>query len=102
MRALIVLFCVALFPVVSFAAEKEPINIAPETKTQISDKQQPPISQINCSAISDKILLARSGCCSWHGGVCGCSGGRVVCCDGTYSPSCGCHHDETQTKVIKN
>lgn len=33
---------------------------------------------------------SRSGCCSWHGGVCGCSGGRVVCCDGTTSPSCTC------------
>lgn len=35
---------------------------------------------------------ARSGCCSWHGGVCGCR-----CCDGTslsakcapYYPNCG-------------
>jgi len=32
------------------------------------------------------------GCCSWHGGVCGCdsSSGRVRCCDGTLSPSCRC------------
>jgi len=30
------------------------------------------------------------GCCSWHDGVCGCSAGRVVCCDNTLSPSCGC------------
>lgn len=38
------------------------------------------------------IAEARSGCCSWHGGVCGCdtSVGRQVCCDGSYSPSCGC------------
>lgn len=36
-------------------------------------------------------LPARSGCCSWHGGVCGCSSsGRAVCCDGALSPSCGC------------
>lgn len=34
----------------------------------------------------------RRGCCSWHGGVCGCENGRVVCCDGTYSPSCRCTH----------
>jgi len=34
--------------------------------------------------------LARSGCCSWHGGVCGCSGNRAACCDGTLSPTCGC------------
>lgn len=32
----------------------------------------------------------KSGCCSWHGGVCGCSGGRQVCCDGTLSPTCTC------------
>lgn len=32
----------------------------------------------------------RSGCCSWHGGVCGCdeTSGRQICCDGTLSPSC--------------
>ncbi|MBS4759136.1 MAG: hypothetical protein KHX03_00355 [Clostridium sp.] len=32
----------------------------------------------------------RRGCCSHHGGVCGCSHGRAVCCDGSLSPSCGC------------
>lgn len=39
-----------------------------------------------------QLAIARSGCCSWHGGVCGCdnSNGRQVCCDGTYSPSCTC------------
>ena len=33
---------------------------------------------------------AGSGCCSHHQGVCGCSAGRAVCCDGVTSPSCGC------------
>jgi hypothetical protein len=32
----------------------------------------------------------QQGCCSWHGGVCGCSGGHTQCCDGTQSPSCRC------------
>lgn len=42
---------------------------------------------------------ARSGCCSHHGGVCGCSGVRAQCCDGSLSPSCGCdlHDDEGET-----
>jgi hypothetical protein len=31
------------------------------------------------------------GCCSWHGGVCGCINGRVLCCDGTLSPTCRCN-----------
>jgi hypothetical protein len=31
------------------------------------------------------------GCCSHHGGVCGCMGnGSKKCCDGTPSPSCMC------------
>jgi len=37
-------------------------------------------------------VYARSGCCSWHSGVCGCSQtGRQICCDGTLSPSCTCY-----------
>lgn len=32
----------------------------------------------------------RRGCCSHHGGVCGCEKGRTVCCDGNFSPTCGC------------
>jgi len=35
-------------------------------------------------------LIERSGCCSHHNGVCGCSMGRAMCCDGQPSPSCGC------------
>lgn len=33
---------------------------------------------------------ARRGCCSHHGGVCGCDEAtrRVICCDGTVSPTC--------------
>jgi predicted transporter len=45
--------------------------------------------------------VARRGCCSHHGGVCGCSQGRAVCCDGTYSPTCGCDkHEEQQDKLL--
>lgn len=35
-------------------------------------------------------ITRRRGCCSHHGGVCGCSTGTAKCCDGTLSPSCGC------------
>ena len=38
------------------------------------------------------ICFAGRGCCSWHSGVAGCDGnvGKLVCNDGTYSPSCRC------------
>ncbi|CAN5197546.1 hypothetical protein BH09MYX1_BH09MYX1_51600 [soil metagenome] len=32
----------------------------------------------------------RPGCCSHHGGVCGCASSQAPCCDRTLSPSCGC------------
>lgn len=36
-------------------------------------------------------VYAQRGCCSHHGGVAGCSsGGRTICRDGSYSPSCTC------------
>lgn len=38
----------------------------------------------------DNMLYKTRGCCSHHNGVCGCNNGRAVCCDNTYSPSCGC------------
>ena len=43
----------------------------------------------------DTKEYAQRGCCSWHGGVCGCTGGRVVCCDSTYSPSCLCDKENS-------
>ena len=36
-------------------------------------------------------VFAGRGCCSSHGGVCGCTKyGKQACCDGTASPSCTC------------
>ena len=41
-----------------------------------------------------QCLMAQRGCCSHHGGVCGCYRGRTQCCDGSLSPSCQCFRDE--------
>ena len=38
----------------------------------------------------ETLLFAKRGCCSHHGGVAGCKNGRVVCADGSLSPSCKC------------
>ena len=62
---------------------------------------RPPESSKSESNINKNIILTklqpngmeqRQGCCSWHGGECGCNyaTGRVICCDGTLSPSCYC------------
>jgi len=44
--------------------------------------------------------IAQSGCCSYHGGVCGCSYGNVKCCDGSLSPSCRCLKDDKTGQCI--
>lgn len=45
----------------------------------------------------NQIQISQRGCCSWHGGNCGCQYGRIVCCDGQYSPSCTCNTDDQKT-----
>lgn len=45
----------------------------------------------NDDCLQQTLALAQRGCCSHHGGVCGCDiSGRKKCCDGTLSPSCTC------------
>lgn len=53
--------------------------------------------QSKCASNKDNLAevdvnkqLERRGCCSHHGGVCGCSSGRAQCCGGSLSSSCGC------------
>jgi len=50
--------------------------------------------------LSSKVVFAGRGCCSWHDGVCGCSNGRQLCCDGTLSPSCTCYSSRTNEPVV--
>lgn len=75
-QVLLVAFLVSLiaFPVVTSSMP---------TVTNASCRYEAPASA------SDPSL--KRGCCSWHGGVCGCKNGRAVCCDGSYSPTCGCN-----------
>lgn len=53
-------------------------------------------SNTNNNCNNQSMLTAGRGCCSHHGGVCGCSNGRALCCDGTLSPSCGCMQEKIE------
>lgn len=63
------------------AAQSAPVN-------QSTPAKQPADCKGRTFASAEEAL--QSGCCSWHGGVCGCSNGRKACCDNTLSPSCKC------------
>lgn len=53
------------------------------------------------TTVLDELLLAGRGCCSWHGGMSGqCDNGRVVCNDGTLSPSCTCRASATPAQGV--
>jgi len=58
----------------------------PSTRSQTNNTSPDPLIHLKYDQRAYK-----SGCCSWHKGVCGCSAnGRVVCCDDTLSTSCLC------------
>jgi hypothetical protein len=81
-----------LFVFVSLAAAADtgPQNPEPMPNDPAAVCEQPAVTA--AAEADGRIEEARRGCCSWHDGVCGCDRnvGRLICCDGTYSPSCGC------------
>ena len=72
-------------------------SFAVANEVDISDSQVT-ISAQSCDELRTSGLtsdqLTKRGCCSWHDGVCGCSGGRQQCCDGSLSPSCTCNKQD--------
>ena len=66
--------------------------LASQTIVLPSNKDSLPLNNLLCLFSSKGDLsTAKSGCCSWHGGVCGCTGSHQLCCDGTISSSCTCN-----------
>ncbi|MDE5925606.1 MAG: hypothetical protein K2N75_00160 [Helicobacter sp.] len=63
------------------------IDSPKETKENLVKISPYPQKEICVANITD---VNRRGCCSRHGGVCGCEGKRVKCCDDTLSPTCKC------------
>lgn len=71
------------------------INSVAQDFTALTDQQ--PAATSEPVQITDNPVFRMEvgrGCCSYHSGQCGCSLGRVVCCDGTMSPSCGCNKED--------
>ena len=75
------------------------VPVAASASTSLMDQvNQLVAAQRHYSPVSEKtiaaggIVVARSGCCSHHGGVAGCdtATGHARCGDGSDSPSCGC------------
>ena len=89
MKRFLSIFVVLLVLLVSasvYAGEKSTTTLPEQNiaKQCPADRAQP------------QVQIAGRGCCSWHGGVCGCVDGRAKCCDGSLSPTCGCMVEDIQ------
>lgn len=92
-RILLVLAMLAALSVSGLAAADTPVVPLPANEQSIPVPLCRPMSGEAVGASDEQVAAdpERRGCCSWHGGVCGCSAdGRAVCCDRSLSPSCGC------------
>jgi hypothetical protein len=82
-------FCFFVFLTCNIAFAQEPTKSGTEP-TQKTEPAQIAVSTNEDRIPEKEVVVEKRGCCSHHGGVCGCQGGRAKCCDGTLSPSCGC------------
>jgi hypothetical protein len=95
--AFIIIILFIISPLAAFCGDSiQGINNTAE-KIEAIDKPNSPSDQTikeTDKARCDELIPnpVRSGCCSWHGGVYGCNEqlDRIICCDGTLSPSCTC------------
>jgi hypothetical protein len=94
----LILLSLILLSIISFAVLLMGVNsVSYADDLKVSELANPaPDLKLGIVTLNLEQKIARSGCCSWHGGVCDCIGGRVVCCDGTFSPTCTCHNDRNK------
>ncbi len=86
-------------------AQSEPV--APPAPVDAATVQAPVIAgssmeecQSSASAAQD-TTLAQASCCSGKGGFCGCSGGKVRCCNGGEAAQCPCRANTSAAAAVE-
>ena len=82
--------CAALAPTGPLQTHLDPHRHLVLRAAALGEHEQGALSTQQVAASDLSSEFGRSGCCSHHGGVCGCKDGRALCCDGVKSPTCGC------------
>ena len=88
-----IFFLALVFMGVSFANVAQPYSVGESNcrnKIVVNEKFGDLYYPVKEICIANSTDTNRRGCCSHHGGVCGCEGNRAKCCDGSLSPSCKC------------
>ena len=77
-----------------FASVFPPSVFAQPQRTEVVEQVSGEACQPTMLRISAVEPLAQGGCCSNAGGFCGCSQGKVRCCNGTIAiGQCSCRSD---------
>ncbi|MEB3245676.1 MAG: hypothetical protein VKJ06_06805 [Vampirovibrionales bacterium] len=85
--ALFLAFLSVFLPANDFGLQMLPL-------AQASEVSQAPVDNLpKLPNLASASRVSQTGCCSFHGGVCGCAGASTQCCDGSLSPSCSCVWD---------
>ena len=80
---------VSLLSTTAFAATPQAEEGSIANFVLASESAPPELGSI-VGTYDHQMIYLRRGCCSHHNGVCGCVNGRTKCCDGSFSPTCGC------------
>src|SRR2546421_287657 len=86
-----------------FASVSPPLVFAESDRTQVVAQDMRDLTGPCRSAMreaSTMELLAQGECCSDAGGFCGCSRGKVRCCNGTTPPSCASCRSDGQWSLM--
>mgnify|MGYP001642970933 FL=1 len=87
--ALLTAVVVSLLSTTAFAATPQAEEGSIANFVLASEAVPPELGSI-VDTYNHRMIYLRRGCCSHHNGVCGCVNGRTKCCDGSFSPTCGC------------
>lgn len=87
--ALLTAVVVSLLSTTAFAATPQAEEGSIANFVLASEVAPPELGSI-VGTYDHQMIYLRRGCCSHHRGVCGCVNGRTKCCDGSFSPTCGC------------
>lgn len=71
-------------------------NLSADTLPDTEGKSDVSVCEDLIASNAPEDVIAKSGCCSHHDGVCGCANGKTQCCDGTQSPSCTCNGNKME------
>ncbi len=86
----VISICVLLFPCDSILAFEKEISNPNQSVCKADLKPFLFPEEVDQSNQTKNPIVAKSGCCSWQEGECGCRYGRVLCCNGSLSLTCTC------------